>query len=77
MRNKDPIRDSEIVRLYVSGEYLPEHIARTFKLSVRRIQQIVKERGVIRTHGEANRLATPLKQKRRIRRAKTHYRPMV
>jgi hypothetical protein len=74
VRNKDPTRDSEIVRLYMSGKFLPEHIAHPFGLSVRRIQQIAKDHGVIHTHAEANRLATPLKRQRRIRRAKTHHR---
>jgi hypothetical protein len=73
MRTSDPQRDSEIVRLYSSGQYLTEHIARTFRLSRRRVQQIVTKHGAGRTQADANRVATPLKRQRRIRRARTHY----
>lgn len=73
MRKSDPQRDSEIVRLYVSGEYLTEQIAKVFRLSPRRVQQIVKSRGFLRSNAEGNRVATPLKRKKRIRLARTHY----
>lgn len=73
MRRSDPTRDHEIARLYESGKYLTEHIARTFGMSRRRVQQIAKKHGVVRDNAEANRVATPLKRKRRIRLARTHY----
>lgn len=73
MRRKDVERDHEIARLYTSGQYLTEQIAHTFGLSRRRVQQIAQERGVLRTKADANRVATPLKRKRRIRKSKTHY----
>jgi hypothetical protein len=73
MRKSDPQRDHEIARLYETGQFMTEHIARTFGISPRRVQQIAKQRGVLRTQAEANRVATPLKRKKRIRRARTHY----
>lgn len=71
-RKKYPGRDVDIVRLYASGKYMTEHIAKTFNLSPRRVQQIVKRYGVVRNIADANRVATPLKRKQRIRKARTH-----
>lgn len=73
MRKTDSHRNHEIARLYATGQYLTEHIARTFGISRRRVQQIAKDAGVMRTQADANRIATPLKRQRRIRSARTHY----
>lgn len=74
MRKSDPQRNAEIARLYASAEFMTEHIAKTFGITPRRVQQIAKERGVIRAHADGNRTATPLKAKRRISRAKSRLR---
>lgn len=70
MRKTYPGRDAEIVRLYASREFMTEHIARTFHITPRRVQQIAKKHGVLRSHADGNRTATPLKVKRRISRSK-------
>lgn len=76
-RKNYPGRDAEIARLYVSGKYLTEHIAHTFHLTPRRVQQIAKAHGVVRNVADANRLATPLKRQTRIHRARSHYRELT
>lgn len=72
MRKKNLERDAEIARLYASGKYLTEHIAKTFNVSRRHVQYVAKAHGVNRNYAQANRVATPLKRQRRIRRARTH-----
>jgi hypothetical protein len=70
MRKNYPGRDTKIAELYASGEYLTEQIAKSFNLTPRRVQQIAKANGVLRNLADANRIASPLKRKRRISRAK-------
>lgn len=67
VRVSDHERNKKIAEAYSSGQYLTEHIARAFGLSRRRVQEIAREQGVVRTRAEANRVASPLKSKRRIR----------
>lgn len=68
MRNTDYERNRRIAEAYSSGDFPTEHIASSFGISRRRVQQIAREHGVVRTRAEGNRAATPLKSKRRIRR---------
>lgn len=67
MRRPSPERDAAIVSAYVKGEYTTEHIARRFGLSRSQVARIARRHGVGRTRAEANRVAAPLKSRRRIR----------
>jgi DNA-binding transcriptional regulator LsrR (DeoR family) len=67
VRITDHERDKEIAEAYASGDFTTIHIASTFGLSRRRVQQIAKDYGVVRTRAEGNRVATPLKSRRRLR----------
>jgi len=57
----DPKQHASIARLYASGDFTVEYIAKTYGLSLRQIQRIATKFGVIRTQAEANRVAAPLK----------------
>lgn len=50
-----------IAKLYASGDFTVEYLAKTYNVSVRQIQRVAKAQGVIRTQAEANRVAAPLK----------------
>ncbi len=67
MRTTDYERNKKIADAYASGDFTTIHIANTFGLSRRRVQQIAKDYGVVRTQAEGNRAATPLKSRRRLR----------
>lgn len=68
MRRGNTQRDAEIVRAYESRQFTTQHIARTFGLSRQHVLRIVRRAGVSRTQAEGNRVATPLKSRRRLRR---------
>jgi hypothetical protein len=57
----------KIAEGYASGDFTTIRIANTFGLSRRRVQQIARDYGGIRTQAEANRVVTPLKSRRRLR----------
>ncbi len=67
MRKTDHERNRKIADAYTSGDFTTIHIASTFGLSRRRVQQIARDHGVVRTQAEGNRVATPLKSRRRLR----------
>lgn len=50
-----------VLALYKSGKYTTEKIAENYGLTVRQVQRIAKNNGIIRTQAEANRIAAPLK----------------
>ena len=66
-RKTDHERNRKIAEAYASSDFTTIHIANTFGVSRRRVQQIAKDYGVARTKAEANRIATPLKSRRRLR----------
>lgn len=61
-------RNLTISRLYQSGRFTTEHIAKLHKLTPRAIQKIVKDAGLSRTIAESNVLMAPLKSRHRVRR---------
>ncbi len=61
-------RNKRICELYSSGNHTTMAIAASFMMSRRRVAQIVKAAGVVRTQAEANRIAARLKPKHRIRK---------
>lgn len=67
MRNTDHERNQRITRAYQSCEFTTEYIAERYGITPRRVQQIAKQYGIVRTRAEGNRVATPLKRQRRIR----------
>ncbi len=67
VRREEHERDRRIAEAYASGEFMTERIAKSFGISPRRVQQIAKQYGIARTQAEGNRVATPLKSKRRLR----------
>ena len=67
MRKTDYQRNHQIATAYQSGQFLTEHIAKRFGISRRRVQQIAKDYGIVRTQSEGSRVATPLKSQRRLR----------
>jgi len=67
VRSTDHERNRKIAEAYASGDFMTIHIANTFGLSRRRVQQIARDHDVVRTQAEANRVATPLKSRRRLR----------
>ena len=69
MRTMSKERNDQICELYASEHYTTEAIAKAFGISRRRVQQLAKAAGIIRTRAEGNRVATPLKSKHRIRRS--------
>lgn len=50
-----------VAKLYASGLYTTEQLAKQYNVSTRQIQRIAKNKGVIRTLAEANKIAAPLK----------------
>jgi len=60
------VRNQKIVAAYESGHFTTERIAEAFGLKRRRVLQIVKAAGVVRTRAEGNRVAAPLKRKHRL-----------
>ena len=48
MRKTHHERNKKIADAYASGDYLTEHIAKSFGLKRRRVLQIAKEHGVVR-----------------------------
>jgi DNA-binding transcriptional regulator LsrR (DeoR family) len=67
VRKTDYERNHQIATAYQSGRFLTEHIAKRFGISRRRVQQIAREYGIVRTQAEGSRAATPLKSQRRLR----------
>jgi DNA-binding transcriptional regulator LsrR (DeoR family) len=67
VRKTDYQRNHQIATAYQTGEFLTEHIAKRFGISRRRVQQIAKQYGIVRTAAEGSRMATPLKSRRRLR----------
>lgn len=67
VRNTDQDRNHKIANAYQSAEFTTEYIAQKFGITPRRVQQIAKDFGIVRTRAEGNRVATPLKRSRRIR----------
>lgn len=67
MRTRDIQRDQEIVRLYRAGGFTTAHIAKSFGLSRGYVLSIVKRYGASRSQAEGNRVAAPLKSRKRIR----------
>lgn len=54
-------RHRGIVGLYKSGRYTTEKIALVYNVSVRQVQRVAKDAGIIRTQAEANKLMAPFK----------------
>lgn len=50
-----------IAKLYQSGEYKTETLAKEYGVTDKTIQRIARKHGVIRTQAEANKVAAPLK----------------
>jgi hypothetical protein len=61
-----PELHQSIARLYASGQYTTEYLAKSYHVSSRSIQRIAKKHGVIRSQADANRVAAPLKHYRTI-----------
>ena len=55
-----------ISRLYASGKFTTEQIAKQYSISTRQVQRIAKKTGVVRTQAEANRTIAPLKKYKKI-----------
>lgn len=62
----NPELHSAIARLYKTGDYTVENLAKQYNVTTRTIQRIAKKNGVIRTQAEANKIAAPLKHYRTI-----------
>src|SRR5689334_18112019 len=60
-------RNLQICQSYVSEKYRTEQIAKFHQLTPRAVQKIVGQAGIVRTRAEGNRVASPLKSKRRLR----------
>lgn len=58
--------EASICQLYMSRKFTTEHIAKTYGISSRSVQRIVKRSGVIRSQADANRVAAPLKHYHRV-----------
>lgn len=52
----DPKQHSSIAKMYASGDFTAEYIAKTYDITVRQVQRIAKKLGVIRTLAESNKL---------------------
>lgn len=50
-----------IAKLYSSGLYTTEYLAKTYNVTTRTIQRIARKHGVIRTLAHSNKLIAPLK----------------
>lgn len=50
-----------IAKLYASGTFTTEKLARQYGVTTKTIQRIAKKHGVIRSQAEANRIIAPLK----------------
>lgn len=61
-------RNIRICRLYESGKFTTEHIAKLHRLTPRAVQKIAAQGGVVRTIAESNVLIAALKAKHRVRR---------
>lgn len=59
-------RNLQICQAYASRKYRTEQIAKRFNMTPRAVQLIVKAAGIVRTQAEGNRVATPLKGRRRL-----------
>lgn len=57
-----PALHDAVAKLYASGSFTTEQLAKQYNISVRQVQRIAKKKGVIRTQAEANRVAAPLKR---------------
>ncbi len=51
-----------VAKLYATGRYTTEQLAKQYNVSTRQVQRIAKNKGVIRTQAEANKIAAPLKR---------------
>ena len=55
-----------IARLYESGKYTTEQLAKIYGIGTRQIQRIASMQGVIRTVSESNKLMAPLKNYKKL-----------
>lgn len=66
-RERD-IRNQSIIDLYKTARFTTEHIARTYGLTTRSVQRMLRDKGAIRTQAESNKLMAPLKRYHRMPR---------
>jgi DNA-binding transcriptional regulator LsrR (DeoR family) len=59
-------RDAKICQLYESRKFTTEQIADEYGIKPRTVQKIVERAGIIRSHAEAQRVASKLRRYHRI-----------